>query len=1073
MYISLIHNISLLLGLIVVYDLLIRSLKFNQAINTIATGILFGVITLVGMLLPVEYSPGIFYDGRSIILSLAGLFTGPVSAFIAAFIAGAYRIYIGGAGMWAGIATIVASTYIGVAFRYKMQNRSEELSLFQIYVFGIIVHIIMLALQFLLIPNGSSIVSTIWLPILLFFPLTTLVIGGLLNRNILLLKTEEKLKESEEEYRSLFEEHRAVKLIIDPHSGKIIDANKAAAEYYGWPREKLKSMYIYELNTLPQNQINEAMQRAKKEQHVFFEFRHRHANGTIHDVEEFTSNIRFKGGEYLHSIIHDITERKATEEMLQRMEENFRRTLEELPFGIRITNNKGETLYTNKAFLDIYGYTSIEDFKNTPIEQRYKPESYAQHLERKARRQRGEDTPSKYDIDIVDVKKNIHTLRVIRKKILWNRELQNMIIYNDITQQKLFEKELQNNREYLQAVLDSINDAVFVDDADSGTIIDVNRGMCEMYGYTHGEAIALPISELSYGLPPYSQSEALEWLHKTRTEGPQRFEWLAKKKDGTLFWVEVSSRFVVIGGKNRFVVIVRDITKRKKMEEELLQSRELYEKFFNEDLAGIFLAKTDGTIITCNTAFKNIFGIKQEMKNSVYDLKSFFRSPEKFFRVLSMLEGRQKIEHIELHMIKRDGTKLNIVANVVGHFSNDGKLKEIQGYLYDETKRILLEEQLRESQKFEGLGTIASGIAHDFNNILGIILAHNSLIQQGVLSKEKLKQSTDAIERATQRGAALVRQMLTFAKKAETVLEPINLNALATEMLKMLEETFPKTIEISLELENDLPFIIADSVQMHQVILNLCVNARDAMPRGGKLIIRTKTLTEKQISERIPLPSAEQYIELSIHDTGIGISEHHKHRIFDPFFTTKEPGKGTGLGLSVVYAIITSLNGFIDVKSNVGVGSSFYIYLPAVKDVSPLTIQQIQEVETIKEGTETILIIEDEDALRELLAELLEIKGYKVYKAEDGYTGVELYKKYSQSIDVVISDIGLPKLSGEEVFETIHNHNPSVKVILASGFIDPHQKTQLLSRGVSDLIGKPYRPEEVLKKIREILDNKQ
>ena len=334
---------------------------------------------------------------------------------------------------------------------------------------------------------------------------------------------------------------------------------------------------------------------------------------------------------------------------------------------------------------------------------------------------------------------------------------------------------------------------------------------------------------------------------------------------------------------------------------------------------------------------------------------------------------------------------------------------------------------------------------------------------------QKLSQSIDTITKATERGADLVKQLLTFARKTETFFETVSINDMIREINQLLKETFPKTITISTSLDQDLPAIVADASQIHQVLLNLCVNARDAMPSGGTLSISTGAIEGEAVRSRFPKATARFYVQIQVTDTGLGMDEATRHRIFEPFFTTKELGKGTGLGLAVVFGIIEKHNGFIDVRSAPGEGTSFTVYLPIPGRAPKVSQQARKGVEEIAGGMETILVIEDEEMLRELMKAVLTSKGYTVLLADDGMKGVEMYKSHQKEIAVIVSDLGLPLLGGQDVFRQIREMDPQAKVILASGFIHPEMKSEMYKSGAKHFIQKPYLPDEVLRKIREII----
>jgi CheY-like chemotaxis protein len=299
--------------------------------------------------------------------------------------------------------------------------------------------------------------------------------------------------------------------------------------------------------------------------------------------------------------------------------------------------------------------------------------------------------------------------------------------------------------------------------------------------------------------------------------------------------------------------------------------------------------------------------------------------------------------------------------------------------------------------------------------------------------------------------------------------EPLDVNIIVKELSKMLFETFPRTITIERKLDPHLPPVIGDATQIHQILLNLCVNARDAMPNGGTLTLSTEQMELERLSKQFPRATAPRYVVLTVSDTGVGMDEQTLSRIFEPFFTTKAPGHGTGLGLAVVHGVVGSHNGFVDVESRPGKGSIFRIYLPAAE--KPLFDQESTMTATeLPGGTETILIVEDEQDLRQVLESYLKTRGYTVISAEDGEQALELYRSHEKEIALVISDIGIPRLSGTELFRHIKEINPAAKVILTSGFVDPKVRTELLSSGLREIIIKPYTLADLLVKTRKVLD---
>ena len=411
-----------------------------------------------------------------------------------------------------------------------------------------------------------------------------------------------------------------------------------------------------------------------------------------------------------------------------------------------------------------------------------------------------------------------------------------------------------------------------------------------------------------------------------------------------------------------------------------------------------------------------------------------------------------------------EGGRTVHIYNVITPIRQDGAVRGIMGMNMDITDRKNLEQQLLQSQKLESLGTLAGGIAHDFNNILGIIMGHASLLREVAGSPAKLSKSAAAIEKAAVRGAALVRQILTFARKASVVIEPVSLNEIASELGRMIEETFPRSIAITLDLAPDLPLVDGDRTQLHQTLLNLCVNARDAMPAGGSL-----SITTERIRDRGQGGKQGWFARLIVADTGSGMDETTKRRVFEPFFTTKEPGRGTGLGLSVVYGIVESHNGFITVDSAPGKGTRFTLDFPlphsqAVKEIAIGTVEPSRT-----QGTETLLVVEDEEMLSELLKASLETLGYTVITASNGDQALKICETLGEKIALVISDLGLPGMSGRDLFLKLRALRPGARVVIATGYLDPGTRTELLMLGANGFIQKPYLPDDVALAVRAAL----
>jgi len=375
-------------------------------------------------------------------------------------------------------------------------------------------------------------------------------------------------------------------------------------------------------------------------------------------------------------------------------------------------------------------------------------------------------------------------------------------------------------------------------------------------------------------------------------------------------------------------------------------------------------------------------------------------------------------------------------------------------------------------QKLESLGTLAGGIAHDFNNILGIILAYTSSIERSKGDAKKLDLATETITKAVDRGKTLVQQILTFARKTETEFGVVNVNDVVREIMSMIMETFPKVLTYAQNIDKEVPSINADRSQLNQALLNLCVNARDAMLTGGVLTINTRMVSTQNLRNQHPDATASSYICIEVSDTGEGMSNEIRAHIFEPFFTTKGIGKGTGLGLSVVFGIVQTHKGFIDVESELGKGTTFRLYLPVTEVAEPIIEKDEETLEEIPGGTETLLVVEDEEMLLMSLQMVLVEKGYKVLSAVDGLKALKIYQERKNDIALVLTDLGLPSISGLEVCQRIKKINPNEHMILATGYLDPGMKSEFLKAGIQQFLYKPYDLKKVLKVVRGVLDKK-
>ncbi|MBM4169551.1 MAG: PAS domain S-box protein [Ignavibacteria bacterium] len=645
------------------------------------------------------------------------------------------------------------------------------------------------------------------------------------------------------------------------------------------------------------------------------------------------------------------------------------------------------------------------------------------------------------------------------------------LLETDIREREAAERSLRESELRFRTLAENAPVGIWLADPD-GSVGYINPHLAEITGLSiesaHGTGWASRLH------PDDRERVFAAWTRFVKGEVPYALTYRFQRADGEIRWVigqampSRSNEGELMG----FVGTLVDVTEQMRAEEALRASEEQYRQFFEDDLTGDFISSADGKILSCNPAFARIYGYGSVEEILKLDANVLYRSRHQREDFLERLREQGRIEYLESEYVRSDGSVVYTVETAVGIFDENGNLASIRGYIFDDTKRKLLEKQFLQAQKLESLGTLAGGIAHDFNNILGIIVGNASLMERLANNPESVVKRSEAILKAGTRGANLVKQLLTFARKTEVQFETVSLNDIVHEVCGMLTETFPKNIKTTMELDGSIPSVVVDATQIHQVLLNLCVNARDAMPKGGTLTISSTRVASASLRQKFDNPSAPEYVRIAVGDTGTGMDEQTRVRIFEPFFTTKDRGKGTGLGLSLVFGIMESHNGFVDVESVVGSGSTFALYFPVSGSIDEPSDIPRERIEDVPGGTETILFVEDEATLRELVEFVLSGKGYTVLTAGDGQEGIEMYRSRREEIHLVLSDLDLPRLSGFEVVKQLKEINPSVRIVLASGFVAPDAKNALLRAGIAEFVHKPFAVNELLKIVRLVLDQR-
>lgn len=514
-------------------------------------------------------------------------------------------------------------------------------------------------------------------------------------------------------------------------------------------------------------------------------------------------------------------------------------------------------------------------------------------------------------------------------------------------------------------------------------------------------------------------------------------------------------------------------------------SQSIYE-VLNRLPVGIIIADVSGMVTYVNEKWIRLTGKNLAASDKLQWLESIYPSDRPTVaNVWNELALKQKPFQIEFRLDQSSPQPCWISARMDTLHNNHQAIAGFIVVFHDiskqkaaEEERLILRTKLIEAQRMETIGMLAGGIAHDFNNILQVVmwnaenidLWYNENFAEKNISSDQLPKFSSDILRTVERGTELIKQILSFARKTSTQFAPIEINGFLRELVKMLHVTFPKTITFQMELPKEEILILADPTQLYQVFVNLCINARDAMPDGGCMTISTQTVPLSEVKKKHSDACAESYVSILLQDIGIGMDKETLSKVFDPFFTTKDSGKGTGLGLSVVYNIIKSHYGYIDVKSCPGKGTTFKLYLRISPNKPELNEYSDSSREEIQGGSETILIIEDEMSIQELLKETLTEKGYTVLVAGDGFAGLRSYSEFHKNIDLVICDLDLPKLHGSTVIDRMKQINPSVPIIVTSGLYDAEVICSKQNEKGVCFIQKPVEIEELHRTIRKIFN---
>jgi len=634
---------------------------------------------------------------------------------------------------------------------------------------------------------------------------------------------------------------------------------------------------------------------------------------------------------------------------------------------------------------------------------------------------------------------------------------------------------LGKSEQQYRLLFDSNPNPMWVTGADAGAFLAVNKAAIGAYGFERDEFLAMRLEDLHFR---QSSGDGIA-APNDESHISDTGEGVHRKKSGQRMNVEVSSQEIVFDGRTANLTLAIDVTDRTTAEEALRQSEQRYRQLFEHLPIGLYSSTPDGRLIDANPQMVGMLGYTDRESLLAVPATDLYLEPDDRLRWRDQMQRHGFVQDFDVRLRRRDGTVIWARDTTRAGSDGSGSVVLYEGVLNDITEQVeaerrlqVSEDQLRQALKMEAVGQLAGGIAHDFNNLLTVIMSYGSMLMEQIAPGDSNREDVQEIIAAAGRAAGLTRQLLAFSRKQ--VLQPrvVHINAVVGDLKSMLDRLIGEDIELRTDLDPDVARINADPGQLEQILMNLVVNARDAMPMGGRLTISTSNCNLSAECTPGALGAADgEYVMLAVSDTGTGMTREIQQRLFDPFFTTKEKGRGTGLGLSTVYGIVKQSGGDICVYSEPEHGTCFKVYFPRFTGVAEERSADIEPTE-IPRGSETVLLVEDNDNLRALAVRVLRSCGYDVLVAPGGREALAIAADRAKHIEAVITDVVMPEMGGRELVERLVAGRPGIRFLLMSGYTDDDVVRRGVQRGETAFLQKPFTPVQLAVKVREMLDRR-
>jgi PAS domain S-box-containing protein len=874
-----------------------------------------------------------------------------------------------------------------------------------------------------------------------------------LARGMAASQNDPDLQQSEERLRTMFESHSAPMLLIDIKTGEIRHANAAAASFYGYSADQLRTMKIQQINQLSQLEVSEERRLAAEQKRNHFIFRHKLANGDIRVVEVHSSPITVNNEVLLFSIVHDITDRKKAEQALAESELRYRTIIDRNPLSIFVIRD-GKYKYANAAAARQLGYDDPEDLEGVPFEQTIDPKDREIIRSRFRNSIGGRANPPMILTTI-----RTDGTRSVTESVSVPIKLEDgpavLVMGQDMTERLRDEAQLR----LLGMVLNQIADRVTITDLE-GRITYVNDAECEALKRSREDLIGDTVR--SYGQDESAGATQQEIIDTTRNEGSWRGEVVNFASDGSRVILDCRTQLVFDKNDQPIAMcgISTDITERKRIESALRDSEKRYRGYVDNAPDGIFVIDSEARCIDANPAAERLSGYSRDELIGV-DIRTLFSDDtreETIQRLSSALANQQfngeiPIRHKDGHLLWWDLSAVKLYDGRYLCFCKD----------ITETRR--LRQMETRAQRLETAGRIAGQVAHDFNNMLGPLMAYPELLREHLAHDSEALTFLESIENAAQRMGEVNQQLLTLGRRAHYSHTPLNLNTIVRNVLKDMEAV-PNTLVIETDLDPNLMNVKGGGAQLHRAFANIIQNARDTLQDIGTISITTRNYYVDEVSIAYGRVPKGEYVKVIITDNGSGIPDHLLQSIFDPFVTTKSADKkrGSGLGLSVVDAVIKDHKGFLDLSTRIGEGTTFYVYLPVTREEA-----DSETPSAPSRGDESILVIDDDPIQRQVTEHLLSRLGYSVVSAQSGEEAVELIKQHS--FDLLVLDMVMPDgIDGAETYRLISEINPDQRAIIVSGYSETERIHEAQKMGAGRYLRKPFSQRDIAFAVRNELD---